>query len=100
MMFESGGGNPMDKVDLQWLAGQVDEVVESLKTARSENKDLLAEKKELEQRLSSLEKQLRQMQKEGDRIGDLVAQNKEYKKKFAMLKSRVASMLAKVEVLQ
>jgi hypothetical protein len=90
----------MEKDELEWLAGKVDNIVEGLKAARHRNKDLLAEKKKLEQRLSSLEKHVRQGQKEGDRITELIAQNKAYKKKCSMLKSRVASMLAKIEVLQ
>jgi chromosome segregation ATPase len=90
----------MDKDELEWLAATVDNVVEDLKVARDRNKDLAAEKKKLEQRLSALEKQVRQAEKEGDRASQLVAQNKAYKKKWALMKSRVTSMLAKVEVLQ
>jgi hypothetical protein len=90
----------MDKDELEWLAAKVESVVEGLKAARHRNRDLLAEKKRLEQKLSSLEKQVRQGQKEGDQVSELVAQNKAYRKKYGMLKSRVASMLAKIEVLQ
>jgi hypothetical protein len=39
-------------------------------------------------------------QKEVERVAELNAQNREYKKKCALLKTRVTSMLAKVEGLQ
>jgi multidrug resistance efflux pump len=83
---------------LLWI--KIDTVVEDLKAARDANRELSAEKKRLEQRLSALEKQVRQVEKEGDRTNELFAQNKAYKKKCALMKSKVTSMLAKVEVLQ
>jgi DNA repair exonuclease SbcCD ATPase subunit len=90
----------MDKDEFERLAVKVERVVDDLKTAKHKNKELSAAKKNLEQRLSSLEKQVGQTQKEGARFSELLAQNKAYKKKCALLKSRVTSMLAKVEGLQ
>lgn len=90
----------MDKEELEWLAAKVDEVVEDLKAAKDESKSLAAEKKRLEQKLSSVEKQIRSIQKEGGRGSQLVAENKAYKKKWALMRSKVTSMLAKVEALQ
>ena len=90
----------MDKDELQWLAAKVETIVEDLKTARSTNKRLSAEKKRLEEKLASMERQIRQAQKEGNRVSDLAAENKAYRKKCALLKSKVTSMLAKAEVLQ
>jgi cell shape-determining protein MreC len=90
----------MDRDELEWLAGRVESLVDDLKTAKRGNKELLAEKKKLEERLSSLERQVRRTQKEGDKLADLTVQNKAYKKKCALLKAKVTSMLAKVEVLQ
>ncbi len=90
----------MDKDELEWLAATVDSTVDDLKAARDKNKELSAEKKKLEQRLSALQKQARKAEKEGDRASELIAQNKAYKKTCALMKSKVTSMLAKVEVLQ
>jgi len=90
----------MDKDGLELLAAKVDSVVEDLKAVRDRNKELSTEKKKLEQRLSALEKQVRQGDKEGDRTKELIAENKAYKKRCALMKSKVTSMLAKVEVLQ
>jgi hypothetical protein len=90
----------MDKEELDWLEQQVEGMVNDLKTVKSSNKELLAEKKILEERLSSLERQVQRTEKEGDRAADLAAENKAYKKKYALLKTKVASMLAKVEALQ
>lgn len=90
----------MDKDELELLAGQVETLVDDLKAVRQKNKEILSEKKKLEERLSSLERQIKRTQKEGDKVADLAAQNKAYKKKYALLKAKVTSMLAKVEVLQ
>jgi len=90
----------MDKDELEWLAARVESLVDDLKTARSKNKELLTEKKKLEERLSSLERRIRRTQKEGGQLADLAAQNKAYRKKCALLKTKVTSMLAKAEVLQ
>lgn len=86
--------------ELERLAEKVENLVEDLKRARTEGHNLVAEKRRLEENLAHLDKQLRQSQKEGDQSEELVAQNKAYKKKQALLKSKVVSMLAKVEALQ
>jgi len=90
----------MNKEELEWLAERVETLVEDLKAARAANKELLAEKKKLEQRLSSSARQIEKVDKEGSQIAELTAENKAYKKKCALLRSKVTSMLAKVEVLQ
>ncbi len=86
--------------ELERLAERVEKLVEDLKATRSESHHILSEKKKLEEKVASLEKQMRQFQKEGDQIGELLAQNKAHKKKNVLLKSKVVSMLAKVEGLQ
>ena len=90
----------MDKEQLEWLAGRVETLVEDLKAARATNKELLDEKKRLEQRLSSSARQIEKVDKEGNQIAELTAENKAYKKKCALLRTKVTSMLEKVEVLQ
>ena len=90
----------MDKEELEWLAERVETLVEDLKAAKATNKELLAEKKKLEQRLSSSARQIGKVDKEGSQVAELTAQNKAYKKKCALLRTKVTSMLAKVEVLQ
>jgi cell shape-determining protein MreC len=90
----------MDKDELEWLVAKVDTMVEDLKAARRRNEEMLTDKKKLEAKVSSLEKQIRRTQEEGGRVAELAAQNKEYRKKCALLKSKVSSMLAKVDVLQ
>ena len=90
----------MDKDELEWRVERVDNLVEDLKAAKVTNKDLLVQNKKLEQKLSSHVIQIEKIEKEGDRVAELTAQNKVYKKKYALLESKVASMLAKVEVLQ
>jgi hypothetical protein len=90
----------METQDLELLAARVEQIVDDLKSLRLTNKELAAEKRQLEGKVASLEKQVRQSDKEGDRVKDLVAQNKEYKKKCSLLQSKVTSMLAKVEILQ
>jgi FtsZ-binding cell division protein ZapB len=90
----------MQKGELESLADTVEKVVENLKTAKAANKQLLTEKQELRQKVSSLEREAGRTLKEEDQISELTAQNKAYKKKCALLKSRIASMLAKVESLQ
>jgi hypothetical protein len=90
----------MDKDELGWLAEKVEALVDDLKSAREQNKELLAARRKLQQKLASLEKRYGQVDKEGRRIKDLITQNKTYEKKCALLKHKVTSMLAKVEVLQ
>jgi hypothetical protein len=86
--------------DLELLAAKVETVVDDLKAAQNRNKQLAKENKRLEERVTSLEKEMRKGQKEGEKTAGLVAENKEYKKTCSLLKSKVTSMLAKVEGLQ
>jgi hypothetical protein len=86
--------------NLELLAAKVETVVDDLKAAQNKNKQLAKENKRLEERVTSLEKEIRKGQKEGERTAGLVAENKEYKKKCGLLKTKVTSMLAKVESLQ
>jgi predicted nuclease with TOPRIM domain len=90
----------MDKEGLEWLAERVETLVEDLKATKATNEELLAEKKKLEQKLSSNTRQIEKVDKEGNQVAELTAQNKAYKKKCVLLRSKVTSMLAKVEVLQ
>jgi hypothetical protein len=90
----------MNKEELEWLAERVETLVEDLKAARAANKELLAEKKKLEQKLSSSARQIEKVDKEGNQLAELTAENKAYKKKCELLRTKVTSMLAKVEVLQ
>ena len=90
----------MQTSELERLAEKIDKLVEELKTSKSQGHTLIAEKKKLEEKVAQLEKQLRQFQKEGDETSELLAQIKAYRKRNALLKSKVISMLAKVEALQ
>jgi cell division septum initiation protein DivIVA len=86
--------------DLEALVAKVDTVVDDLKAAKNENKELAKENKKLEERIVSLEREMGKSHKEGEKTAELLAQNKEYKKKFSLVKTKVTSMLAKVEGLQ
>ena len=86
--------------DLELLTAKVEAVIDDLKAARAENIELAKDNKRLTEQTALLEKEIQKSQKEVERTAELVAQNKEYKKTCGMLKSKVASMLAKVEVLQ
>ena len=90
----------MSSSDLERLADRVDRLVDHLKAARAESQDLRAERKRFEEKVAALEKQLRHHQKEGERLNELLAQNKAYKKRTGLLRSRVVSMLARVEGVQ
>jgi hypothetical protein len=90
----------MQTSDFERLAEKVERLVEDLKRARAEGHGLVLDKKKLEDRVVGLEKQIRQSQKEGDHLAELLAQNKVFKKRNTLLKSRVVSMLAKIESLQ
>jgi len=90
----------MELEELERLADKVEALVDELKQQREINRRLLSEKASLEQKVASLLKQLDKFEKEGNRIDELVAENKANKKKLALLKAKVTSMLAKVEVLQ
>jgi hypothetical protein len=86
--------------DLESIAAKVETVVDDLKAAHHSNKELLKSNKRLEERIALLEKDAGSSQKEGERTAELLAQNKEYRKKFSLMKAKVTSMLAKVEGLQ
>jgi predicted nucleic acid-binding Zn-ribbon protein len=86
--------------DLESLAARVEAAVDDLVAVRDRNGHLEREKGELEQRVAALEKERKKGQKEAKRLADLSAENKAYKKKCALLKAKITSMLAKVEVLQ
>jgi hypothetical protein len=86
--------------DLELLAAKVEAVVDDLKVAEQGNKELRSKNKKLEQQIASLEKDVGKSQKEGEKTTELIAQNKKYKKKFGLMKTRVTSMLAKIESLQ
>lgn len=86
--------------DLELLAAKVEAVVDDLKAAQNGNKELAKDNKRLGEQMALLEKEIQKSQKEGERTAELVAQNKEYKKKCSLLKSKVTSMLAKAEALQ
>lgn len=90
----------MELEELERLADRVEALVDELKQQREINRRLLSEKASLEQKVASLLKQLDKFEKEGNRIEELLAENKANKKKLALLKAKVTSMLAKVEVLQ
>jgi hypothetical protein len=90
----------MSAKDLDRLADEVDHLVEDLKSAKAESHGARLEKKRLEEKVAGLEKQLRHLQKEGDRLNELLAQNKAYKKRTALVRSKVLSMLARVEGMQ
>ena len=90
----------MDKQELEWLAERVETLVEDLKAAKAANQELMSEKKKLEGKLSSQNRQIEKVEKEGDQLAELTAENRAYKKKCALLRTKVTSMLAKVEVLQ
>jgi len=90
----------MELGELERLADKVEALVDELKQQREINRRLLSEKASLEQKVASLLKQLDKFEKEGNRIEELVAENKANNKKLALLKAKVTSMLAKVEVLQ
>ncbi len=86
--------------DLELLAAKVEAVVDDLKAAQNGNRELVKDNKRFAEQMALLEKEIQKSQKEGDRTAELVAQNKEYKKKCGLLKSKVTSMLAKAEALQ
>ena len=86
--------------DLELLAAKVETVVDDLKAAQNRNMEMTKETKTLEERIASLRNEKHKSQKEGERAAELLAQNKEYRRKCSLLKSKVTSMLAKVEALQ
>jgi uncharacterized coiled-coil DUF342 family protein len=90
----------MPASELDRLAEKIDKLVDELKVSRSDKQSVSSEKRKLEEKVAHLEKQLRQLQKEGEHTSELLAQNKAFRKKHALLKSKIVSMLAKVEAMQ
>lgn len=90
----------MDLGDLEALSRKVERIVEKYLSAKKKNKDLVSRNKELEKKVASLEKHLRKSEKEVGHIDQLVARNRVYEKNYNLLKSKVVSMLAKVDSLQ
>ena len=90
----------MEKSEMERLAEAVEKMVDRLKAITAKNKELMAQKKSLEDKVLSLQRQVEKNQKEGKQTGQLIADNKAYKKKCALLKTKVVSMLAKVDSLQ
>ena len=90
----------MDVGDLEALASKVENMVEKYAGARKKNKDLISRNKELEKKVASLEKHLSKSEKEVGHIDNLEARNKAYERNYKVLKSKVVSMLAKVDSLQ
>ena len=90
----------MDVGDLEALSKKVEDIVEKYVGAKKKNKDLISRNKELEKEVASLEKHLSKSEKEVGHIGSLEARNKAYERNYKVLKSKVVSMLAKVDSLQ
>lgn len=85
---------------LQKVAERIDTLVERLKELSREKALLLREKEGLQRRLNDLERKTQYLKKEEERLEQLVGQKKANKKKIALLREKVVSMLAKLEVLQ
>jgi cell division septum initiation protein DivIVA len=90
----------MDLGELEALSRKIDTIVDKYVSAKKKNKDLISRNKELEKRVASLEKHLSKSEKEVGHISDLEARNRAYEKNYKVLKSKVVSMLAKVDSLQ
>jgi uncharacterized protein involved in exopolysaccharide biosynthesis len=86
--------------ELEAISKKLDGIIEEYLSAKKKNQDLVSRNKELEKKVASLEKDLRKRQKEGGQIGQLIARNRVYEKNYNLLKSKVVSMLAKVDSLQ
>ena len=86
--------------DLEALTAKVESIIEKYKSTKQKNKDLVSRNKELEKKVASLEKHLTKSEKEVGHINQLVARNRAYEKNYKVLKSKVISMLAKVDGLQ
>jgi cell division septum initiation protein DivIVA len=86
--------------DLEALSKKVEDIVDKYVSAKKKNKDLISRNKELEKKVASLEKHLNKSEKEVGHISGLEARNRAYEKNYRVLKSKVVSMLAKVDSLQ
>ncbi len=85
---------------LEEIADKIDVLVDRFKKLKEEKVSLLREKEELERKLNDLQRRIEYLKKEEDRVDRLLAENKANKKKIALLRAKVISMLAKLEVLQ
>jgi len=90
----------MEARELEALADRVEKIVEDFKAIKEDNEKLRRENQQLERKVASLEMLLEKNKKEVGRINELLAANKEYKKKCDLLKHKVTSVLAKFERLQ
>jgi septal ring factor EnvC (AmiA/AmiB activator) len=90
----------METSEIEHLAEAVEKMVDRLKAITTKNKDLMAQKKSLEDKVLSLQRQVQKSQKEGKQTSQLIADNKGYKKTCTLVKTKVVSMLAKVDSLQ
>ncbi len=90
----------MDMGDIEALSKKVEKMVDNYISAKNKNKDLVSRNKELEKKVASLQKHLQKSEKEVKRIDQIVARNKAYQKNYSLLRSKLASVLAKVESLQ
>jgi|GEM_PF-2118315 len=90
----------MEMGEFEALTRKIEHMVDQYIDAKKKNDDLISRNRELEKQVSSLEKHLHKSEKEVDRIGKIVARNKAYEKNYGLLKSKVASVLAKVDSLQ
>ncbi len=86
--------------ELEAVTKKVEDIVDKYISTKKRIDDLVLRNKELERKVASLEKDLRRSEKEVGNINEVMARNKAYEKNHRMLKSRVASMLAKVDSLQ
>jgi hypothetical protein len=86
--------------DLDSLSRKVESIVEQYVLTQKKNLELISRNKELEKKVASLEKHLNKSEKEVGQAGQLVARNKVYEKNYGLLRSKVVSMLAKVDSLQ
>lgn len=90
----------MDLSSLEDTAQRVEWLVEKYKRLSREKSSLLKEKQELERKVNELERRIENLKKEEQRLDRLLAENKANKRKIALLRSRIISMLAKLEILQ
>lgn len=90
----------MDMGDLEALSKKVEKIVDNYVSAKNKNKTLVSRNKELEKKVDSLEKHLQKSEKEVKHIAQIVARNKAYEKNYSLLRSKLVSVLAKVDSLQ
>jgi predicted RNase H-like nuclease (RuvC/YqgF family) len=90
----------MDMGDLEALSKKVEKIVDNYVSAKNKNKTLVSRNKELEKKVACLEKHLQKSEKEVKHIARIVARNKAYEKNYSLLRSKLVSVLAKVDSLQ